>query len=158
VTPSLNEDFRGSRPDFEVLREGGRNTSKTPENPSNSANGNDVTVDFGNLSTLARENSGTGQFFSTSPAQRRPNGLDDAAPSLAANPLSEVEEQILQVWREHPDWSFRKIGRECAVTHRRAQRVIAPGDCRGGLAMSDPSVTIDAPAPQTALRHVLREA
>jgi putative DNA primase/helicase len=126
VTSSLSEEKRGFKGDFKVLHETRCNTSKTPESSSNTANCNDVTAILAkDIEGCVRENFGTDGSAQISWLSDCPNGHDDTAPSFPTKPIPGVEEKILQVWREHPDWSFRKIGRECAVTPKRAQRVIA---------------------------------
>src|SRR5262249_10648023 len=68
-----------------------------------------------------------------------PNGLDttdsEKAPPVlngdartpekrSGKPISKVEQRVIATWREHPDWSLKTIGSECAVTARRAEQII----------------------------------
>jgi hypothetical protein len=119
--PLGDEEFRGFEAEIGALGETGPSTLKSNENPSETASPSGLTPANGLDEEVAKENSAEPQISSISPARSQPNGLDA---SSSRKPRSKVEEQILQLWREHPDWSFHKLGRECAVTHKRVQRVI----------------------------------
>jgi hypothetical protein len=79
---------------------------------------------------VAKEKFVEPQISSVSSSQDPPNGLDTSPPK---QPRSEVEQKILELRHEHPDWSFRKIARESAVTHKRVQRVVAQAAAEGSV-------------------------
>jgi hypothetical protein len=128
--PLEDEEISGFQAEIEVLGESGPSTSKSPQklrktkNPSDIARANSPDTD------PPKENFAKRQVSSVSPSQDPPNGLDTSPPK---QPRSEVEEQILRLRLEHPDWSFRQIARACAVTDKRVQRVVAQAAAEGGV-------------------------
>jgi hypothetical protein len=62
-----------------------------------------------------------------------PDGADGMSANGQSGPIDPqpdvtrnlVEEQIVNTWREHKDWSAIKIARECGVTKRRVQEVLS---------------------------------
>jgi hypothetical protein len=123
-----DEELRGFQAEIEPVGPVGPTTLKSAENPSETANPTDLPGQNGANGRVAKENFAEPQFSSVSSSQDSPNGLDT---SSSGTPRSEVERKILDLRHEHPDWSFRKIGRECAVTHKRVQRVISQAE--GGV-------------------------
>jgi hypothetical protein len=123
-TPVQGEEFRGVWADIEPVRGSDCPVSKRAENPNKTAECTGVPRSNGGYEREPGEIFGTegAPLISTSPG--RPNGSDGQAAPRSKKPLSQVEQHILRVWREHGEWSFRKIGRECSVTQKRAQRVI----------------------------------
>jgi putative DNA primase/helicase len=116
------EQSRGFEAEIEPVHGSACTTSEILENSSETAVCTDVPGANGVDGGLSRNGSEEWRTSSIPPSDVRPNGAD---PASRKRPRSEVEQKIIQLWREHPDWSFRKIGRECSVTHKRAQRVIA---------------------------------
>jgi hypothetical protein len=53
------------------------------------------------------------------------NGQDGPADPQPDVTRNLVDEQIVDTWREHKDWSAIKIARECGVTKKRVQTVLS---------------------------------
>jgi hypothetical protein len=120
------EDGCGFQAEIEVVGEAGPTTLKTPDHPNETGNPTGLPPSNGEDREEEKENFAVQidepQFSSLLPNLPRPKGGTDPA---SGKPRSEVEQKIIQLWHDHPDWSFRKIGRECSVTHTKVQRVVA---------------------------------
>jgi hypothetical protein len=136
VWPSDAAEIRVVEPDSEPSDCSATDGSKTAENTSNFASSDGQTAkNAKNRPPKEKEKTESEDFcHSASPngldasdlteAKPTSNGAARAAKKRLARPTSEVEKRIIAVWREHPEWSAKMIGSECATTAKRAEQII----------------------------------